>query len=102
MDLELAHTQTYSLILRAASHGVKQRTEDSVLIPDFISADGTDFTVRLAQSDVTHSLLEGIYLLLHKRYDPEKQGLVHITAAPEGPPGGNYSPVYDLVIRRRR
>jgi hypothetical protein len=102
VDLELAHSDAYALLLRDASHGVKTSEGDSVLIPDFISADGTDFAIRLAQSDVTRSLLEGIYLLLRKKYDPEKKGTVHITPAPEGPHGAGYKPIYDLVIRRRR
>ncbi len=103
MDLEIARSDAYALLLRDSNHGAKtQNPGDSILIPDFISADGTNFTVRLAQSDVTRSLLEGIYLLLRKKFDPEKQGLIHITPAPEGPHGGNYEPLYDLVIRHRR
>jgi hypothetical protein len=103
MDLELARTKSYALVLRTIGHCAKiQNPGDTVLIPDFISTDdGTNFLVRLAQSDVTRSLLEGIYLLLRKKYDPEKQGLIHVTSAPEGPHGGNYESLYDLVIRRR-
>lgn len=85
--------------------------DDIVLIPDFISevggtiehpgeANDIDFVVRLPHSEATKSILESIYLLLRKRFDPEKRGLVHVLPAPEGP-HGDYRPHYDLVLRRK-
>lgn len=108
-DVKIAQTEEYSLILRPSGEAFKTNGSDIVLIPDFISevggtlehpgdANDIDFVVRLAQSDVTKSLLEGIYLLLRKKFDPEKKGIVHILPAPEGP-HGDYKPIYDLVMR---
>jgi len=108
-DVKIAQTEDYSLILRSSGEAYKTDGSDIVLIPDFISevggtiehpgdANDMDFVVRIAQSDVTRSLLEGIYLLLRKKFDPEKKGIVHILPAPEGP-HGDYKPIYDLVMR---
>lgn len=108
-NVKIAQTEEYSLILRSSGEAYKTNGSDIVLIPDFISEVGgtlehpgdatdIDFVVRLAQSDVTHSLLQGIFLLLRKKFDPEKKGIVHILPAPEGP-HGDCKPMYDLVMR---
>jgi hypothetical protein len=86
--------------------------KDWTLIPDFVSMVGSsvtdpeqandrDFVVRLEKTKSNEDLFQSIGLLLRKQFDPEKTGKdIHILSSPHGP-HGDYTPIWDLVLRPR-